>query len=133
MNEIHITPNAIIAVECNNPKYTVGVGVEDNWQTISYSMGEITCTTFPCEWTNVYGNDVFVAESQNIKELATIRMGYNPDILTALNATEVRIYRNGDTKEENAFTVYGSADNIKLQNKMLEFKVRRLAVKPSGD
>lgn len=133
MNEIHITPNSIIAVEYNNPDYSDEIGTVEKWEPVIYKMGSITCTTFPCEWTNAYGKDVFIAESENINELATIRMGFNPDVLAALLNTQVRLYRNNETKEDEAFTIYGSADNIKLQNQMIEFKVRRLKVKPNGD
>lgn len=81
---------------------------------------------FPCEWRSVFGADVLAAEAQGIRALATVRMGFNPDLYEALQFGRVRIYRNGEESTERAFEVYGSPDNIEQRNLQLEFRVRRI-------
>ena len=130
MKQISIHPNVIIAVKCNNTKYVVGKGAVSEFVPITYTMGKLECTTFPVQWVNAYGKDMLIAQSENISELATIRMGYHPELYEALCSTEVQVFRN---EEVDPFVVHGSVDNIFMRNQILEFKVKRLVVKPNGD
>lgn len=81
---------------------------------------------FPCEWRSAFGGDVLTAEAQGIRDLATVRMGFNPNLYEALQFGRVRIYRNGEGNPERTFEVYGSPDNVEQRNLQLEFRVRRI-------
>ncbi|WMJ23459.1 hypothetical protein RBG61_01975 [Paludicola sp. MB14-C6] len=126
----HLSLNTGVKFSYLDSSYKKGVGSVDEWVEFTYKMGESTHFIFPAEWTNAFGNDVFQAESLKIRELATVRMGYNPDLFKILNTKKVKIWRNNETGDKNAFTVYGPSDNVKMRDQMLEFKVQRLEVKP---
>ena len=121
---LKITPNCMIRVERKNSIYTPGEETKERWEPITYSMGDAALSAFPCEWKNAFGDEIIVAEEKRLRELATIRMGFNPDLWEAINSAEVRIFCNGD--EKNAYAVYGSADNVGMRNQQLEFKVKRM-------
>ena len=122
-------PNTSIRVEIENSDYIPGKGEVTQWDVFRFHYAGRELSFFPCEWRNAFGDDLIRAETEQIKFLATVRMGFNPDLLEALNSGKVRIYRNGETDPQKAYTVYGSCDNVGEQAAQLEFKVRREQVK----
>lgn len=125
---LKFTPNTMIRVQYRKTDYTPGKGTTERWEDITYTVCGKCCNQYPCEWSNAFGGDVFAAASQNIKELATIRMGYVPQIFERANEGRVRIFRAGETNVKKTFAVYGQVDNVKMQNRLMEFKVQRLEV-----
>lgn len=120
-------PNARISFEVQQIGYTPGKGTTTDWKPITASLGQTQISVFPCEWTNAFGSDALSAASLNIKQMATVRMGFCPQVYSALTDKEVKIYLNGDM--QRPYKAIGSCDNVKMQNRLLEFKVQRLEVK----
>jgi hypothetical protein len=126
MKLLNFTPNTRIKIKYKDSTYVPGQGSTEEYKTIAFYYGGQKSEYFYCEWKGAFGSDVLEAESNKIKELGTVRMGYNPDVWSALTSKEVKIYRNN---EEMPFTAVGAPDNFEMLNIMLEFKVKRLDVK----
>ena len=124
---LKFTPNARISFEVRQSGYTPGKGATPDWQPIVSNLGQTPISLFPCEWTNAFGSDVLAAASMNIKQMATVRMGFCPQVYNALMNKEVKIYLNGDT--QHYYKAIGNCDNVKMENRLLEFKVQRTEVK----
>ncbi len=122
-------PNTAILVQYENSEYIKGQSSKPKWENVTFLLGTLESDTFYVQWTNAYGSDLVVAQSNNINQLATIRMGYHPKLHEVLNSKKVRIFVNGETDAKKAFTTYGPCDNVHMKNQMLEFKVQRLDVK----
>jgi hypothetical protein len=95
---------------------------------------------FYCEWTGTFGNQVLQNQAIGVIDVATIRIRYNPDVYQALrdknnisiakNAVDIfKLDRFGnstyDRKNINCYMIFGDVDNIKEENRIIEFKVRR--------
>lgn len=120
---ISFKPNTQIEVHAPKSEYIKGEGSQTTYEAITYTLCGNKNPAFYCEWRGSFGADVLTADSMNIKDLATIRMPFNPDIYAALRQKQVKILRAGD---DEPFEVVGSPDNYLMQNRMLEFKVKRM-------
>ena len=126
---ISFRPNTMIRVQWRKNSYTAGEGAGHEWRDVTFSAGGIMRVWFPCEWVNAFGTDVYTAESLNIRGAATVRMGYVPELFEVLSHERVRIFRNGETDPRRAYATVGQPDNVRMENRMLEFKVQQLEVK----
>lgn len=124
---LKFTPNARISFEARQDGYTPGKGATIDWQPVVADLGQTPVSLFPCEWTNAFGSDALAAASMNINQMATVRMGFCPQVYSALMDKEVKIYLNGDARRP--YKAVGNCDNVKMENRLLEFKVQRAEVK----
>lgn len=123
---VSIKPNIQIKIAKESSTYIPGKGTTVTEKCVTNNIFGSESDIFYCEWRGNFGSDVMLAEAQNIKDLSTIRMNYHPDVYFALQDETVKIYRN---EEPAPFTVYGAVDNINLENRILEFKVKRIVAK----
>lgn len=126
---LEIKNNIGIRFQYFSSLYVKGKGSTPKWLDFTYLMGDKEQNIFPAQWRNAFGGELIQAESLNIKQLATIRMGFNPQLYEILKTKQVRIFQNNETDETKAFSLYGSCDNVYMADKVLEFKVHRLEVK----
>lgn len=101
----------------------------------SIFMGQ-EVTIFYCEWTGTFGNQVYENQAIGAIDVATIRIRYNPDIYQVLQTkNNIAIAKNAmdifkseiyDRTNINYYQIFGDIDNIKNENRIIEFKVKRL-------
>ena len=112
-------------------EYVSGQGNTTTWNKITSGDFE----TFYCEWKGTFGDRVFSAQSLGVNDSATLRMVYNPTIYEKLKTERVIIIKNADVtaiadnepdkNNPNVYEIWGGVDNVKEENRYLEFKVRR--------
>ena len=90
--------------------------------------------TYFCEWLNLYGTEYIIAQQKNVEYSAKIRMVYNPFLYAILQKKNIYISKNAenifkenrpDKNNINCFVIFGTVENIREQNRIMEFKVRR--------
>ena len=124
-------PNTPIKFYTKESAYVPGKGNTTVWAELD-SDGY---TTFYGEWKGTYGDRALSAESLGIKESATIRTFYNPNIYKKLKSVQVIVLKNADNtafingspnkNNPNLYELWGGVDNVLEENKHMEFKVRR--------
>ena len=122
MTIINFKPNTQIRICEPVTEYVKGKNPIKTVVPITYTLGDDTNELFYCEWRGSFGADLLTADSMNIKDLATVRMPYNPDVFEALRSKQVIIYQAGI---DDPYEVVGSPDNYLMQNRMIEFKVKQ--------
>ncbi len=111
--------------------YVAGQGATSTWELVASG----TYNTFYCEWTGTYGDRAISAEALGVKDSATVRTFYNPDVYEKLKREQVVVIKNTDStaivggvpdkKNHNVYELWGGVDNVKEENQYLEFRVRR--------
>jgi hypothetical protein len=108
--------------------------METKFELITNNFLGKTIENFFCEWLNIYGTEYIIAQQKNVEYNAKIRMVYNPFLYTILKKKYIYIAKNGenifkddrpDKNNTNCFVIFGTVENIREQNKIMEFKVRR--------
>lgn len=128
---IKFNPNTPIKYYSKETTYVTGKGNVTTWQEI-VSDGY---NTFYGEWRGTFGDRALSAEALGVKESATIRTFYNPNVYEKLRSVKVIVVKNGDTKalvsgapnkaNVNVYELWGGVDNVLEENKYMEFRVRR--------
>jgi hypothetical protein len=111
--------------------YTAGSGATRSWELIE--SGDYD--TFYGEWKGTYGDRALAAESLGVKDSATVRTFYNPDIYEKLRSCRVIVVKNADSDavsagvpdrtNPNVYELWGGVDNVMEENQFMEFRVRR--------
>lgn len=112
--------------------YVPGQGVTKTWKLLKSGRYD----TFFCEWIGMYGDRALSAEALGIKDSATIRTFFNPTIYDKLRTERVIIVKNADTKaikedgtpdknNHNVYELWGGVDNVREENRFMEFRARR--------
>lgn len=118
--------------------YVVGTGYTTEWQEIKSKiiLGGVECSAnvFWCDWQSAFGKHVLDAQAVGVSEMATVRMTFIPDLYDALrgsriviakNVTDIMVESIPNKDNVDAYEVFGGVDNVKEENKLMEFKVRR--------
>jgi len=90
---------------------------------------DITTDCFYCEWRNSFGAQAIQQQADGIQDPARVRLPFVQAVYDALRKKQVRVYKHGLTDAEHTFELTSSVDNYAEENKMLEFQVKRRAVK----
>jgi len=111
--------------------YVPGQGATKTWVLVK--SGDYD--TFYCEWTGTFGDRAISAEALGVKDSATVRTFFNPTVYAKLRSVRVVVVKNADAtaiiKDEpdknnpNVYELWGGVDNVKEENRYLEFRVRR--------
>lgn len=118
--------NVKIIIEAKITKYVPGKGYVSVIEPVKIKIGDIESDSFYCTWINTYGEQVIKNTQAQIKDMATIRMPYHPDVYNAIQLIGAKIHKNGVKNDKYSYEVYGSVDNYREQNRILEFKVQRI-------
>ena len=129
MVKLSICPNTPIRLERKDTQYLPGSGSQERWIPITRTSQGVESAGFLAQWKGAFGADMASAAAQNIRQMATVRMAYHPEVWKALRYGEVRVYLEEEGEKANPFLVYGDADNMNMENQIIEFKVHRLEVK----
>ena len=108
--------------------YIPGQGNTTSWQ-------EIIINNLYCEWKGIFGDRAMSAQALGVKDSATIRMFYHPNIYAKLKSVQVIVVKNADAtaivnaepnmNNPNVYEIWGGVDNVLEQNQFMEFRVRR--------
>ena len=128
---LKFNPNTPIQFYTKETVYVPGQGNTTSWVPIT--SGEFD--TFYCEWKGTYGDRAISAEALGIKDSATIRAFYNPNIYEKIRRVQTIVVKNSDStafvdgepnkNNPNLYELWGGVDNVKEENQYIEFKVRR--------
>lgn len=128
---LKFNPTTPLKLYAKTTSYTSGQGEATSWALIASG----TISTFFCEWLGSYGDRALSAEALGVKDSATVRTFYNPDIYTKLRTVQVVVLKNADTtgivagvpdkNNPNVYELWGGVDNVKEENQFMEFRVRR--------
>ena len=128
---MRFNPNTPIKFYAQATAYVPGQGNTTSWQAIA--SGSIN--TYWCEWTGSFGDRAMSAQALGVKDSASIRMVYNPDVYAKLRTVKVVIVKNADAaavvagvidkNNPNVYELWGGVDNAKEVNQFMEFRVRR--------
>lgn len=112
-------------------EYTPGQGATKTWEIIQ--SGEYN--VFYCEWTGTFGDRAMTASAIGVNDSATVRTFFNPVIYEKLRTEKVIIAKNidpyalkdgvPDKNNPNVYELWGGPDNVREENRFLEFRVRR--------
>lgn len=119
--------------------YDSGQGVTKTWTLYKSELSDGSkMSVFFCEWTGSYGEIKFAAQAQGVSDSARVRMPFIPELYAELKSQKVLIAKNADTNviddnapdaaNANAYRVWGSVDNIREENILMEFNVMRYEV-----
>lgn len=130
-NPLKFNPNTPIKIYIKTTEYIPGQGNATVWQEIT-SDGY---TVFYCQWQTTYGDRAIAAESLGVKESATVRTFFNPNIANKIAREQTLIvknlddtaFKNGEPDKNcpNLFELWGGVDNVMEENQFMEFRVRR--------
>lgn len=111
--------------------YVPGQGNTTVWTVIKSSNFD----TFWAEWTGSFGDRAMSAQALGVKDSASIRMVYNPDVYAKLRTEKVVIIKHADASaivggvpnknNPNVYELWGGVDNVKEERQFMEFRVRR--------
>ena len=127
---IKFNPTTPIKLYTKETTYIPGQGNTTTWQELDSDGYKV----FYCEWRGSFGDRALSAEALGIKDSATIRTFYNPNIYNKLRAVQVIVAKNGadilkdgqpDKNNPDCYELWGGVDNVKEENQFLEFRVRR--------
>ena len=130
-NPLKFQPTTPIKFYTKEITYVPGQGNTTVWQELN-SDGY---TVFYCEWRTIYGDRALTAETLGVKESATIRTFYNPNIYNKITRVQAIIVKNldetafingvPDKNNPNLYELWGGVDNVLEENQFMEFRVRR--------
>lgn len=125
---LKFNPNTPIKFYAKETVYVPGQGNTTIWQVV------ISNSLF-CEWRGSFGDRALSAEALGVKDSATIRSFYHPDIHLKLRSEQVIVVKNADTtafidgvpnkNNPNVYELWGGVDNVLEENQYMEFRVRR--------
>ena len=127
---IKFNPTTPIKLYTKETTYIPGQGNTTTWQELDSDGYKV----FYCEWRGSFGDRALSAEALGIKDSATIRAFYNPNIYNKLRAVQVTVAKNGadilkdgqpDKNNPDCYELWDGVDNVKEDNQFLEFRVRR--------
>ena len=119
--------------------YTSGKGNVVTWSKFESPLSPTEqVSVFFCEWTGSYGEMKLSAQAQGVNESARVRLPFVPALYEKLREVKVIIAKKDDANVikngapvascPNAFVVWGGVDNIREENQLMEFNVRRYEV-----
>lgn len=130
-NTLRFNPTTPIKLYAQTAQYVPGQGNTTAWQLISSGA----FNTYYCEWTGSFGDRAMSAQALGVNDSATIRMTFNPEVYSKLRTVKVVVVKNADAaaivngkpdkNNPNVYELWGGVDNVKEENRFLEFKVRR--------
>lgn len=125
---LKFNPNTPIKFYAKETVYVPGQGNTTIWQVV------ISNSLF-CEWRGSFGDRALSAEALGVKDSATIRSFYHPDIYAKLRSEQVIVVKNADAtafidgvpnkNNPNVYELWGGVDNVLEENQYMEFRVRR--------
>lgn len=128
---LSFNPTTPIKIYTKETSYVPGKGNITTWEEINSDGYDV----FYCEWKTMYGERALTAETLGIKQSATIKTFYNPNIYNKLMTVGAIVIKNADAlafvddkpnkNNPNVYELWGGIDNIAEQNQFMEFRVRR--------
>lgn len=128
---LKFNPNTPVKFYTKETAYVPGQGNTTTWQEIDSDGYKV----FYCEWRGSFGDRAMSAEALGVKDSATVRTFYNPNVYAKLKTVRVIVIKNADTtaiaegtpdkNNPNCYELWGGVDNIKEENQFMEFRVRR--------
>lgn len=128
---LKFNPNTPIRFYYKETIYVPGKGNNTTWKELESDGFD----TFYCEWKGTYGDRALSAEALGVKESATVRTFFNPNIYEKLRSVQVIVIKNADTtaviegvpnkNNPNLYEIWGGVDNVLEENRYMEFRVRR--------
>lgn len=136
-----MTPTVPVIFFYKERHYKSGsIGVKTEWKRYVCRIDNIDLDVFWVDWHGSYGSQQIQAMSQSVYDLCTVRMDYHPGIYQLLRTREVIIIKNAASDaigkdgtpvltNPDVYTLWGAADNIHEERRLMEFKVRRFEAK----
>lgn len=128
---LKFNPNTPIKCYAKETGYVSGKGNTTTWQLLTSDGYD----TFYCEWKGTFGDRAMSAQALGVKDSATIRTFYNPNVYKKLRSVQVVIIKNADNtcivngmpdkNNPNVYELWGGVDNVLEENQFMEFRVRR--------
>ena len=128
---LKFNPTTPIKFYTKETTYIPGKGNVTEWKELVSDE----YNTFYCEWRTMYGDTALTAETLGIKESATAKTFFNPNIYEKIRRVQTIVVKNADNtafkngepdkKNPNVYELWGGVDNILEQNLHMEFRVRR--------
>mgnify|MGYP000229971110 CR=1 FL=1 len=125
---LKFNPNTPVNFYSKETIYTPGEGSTAAWK-------EVIKKPLYCEWRGTFGDRALSAEALGVKDSATVRTFYHPEVYEKLRSVQVIIVRNRDDtafldgepdkNNPNVFELWGGVDNVKEENHHMVFRVRR--------
>lgn len=113
--------------------YIPGKGNTTTWK-------RVLSTSLFCEWRSSYGERALAAQAVGVKDSATVRTFYHPDLHQKLQQQQVLLVKYGgelpltksnepDVASPHIYELWGGVDNKAEENQYMEFNVRRYEAK----
>lgn len=128
---IKINPTTPVKLYTKETTYISGQGNTTAWMELNSDGYSV----FYGEWRTMYGDRAISAEALGIKDSATFRTFYNPNIYNKLRTVQVIVIKNADDSaivegvpdknNPNCYELWGGVDNVLEKNQYMEFRVRR--------
>jgi|LSQX01.3.fsa_nt_gb hypothetical protein len=123
---LKFNPTTPVRYYVKKSKYIPGKGQESRWEDLGVLYAE---------WRGTHGDRSTSAQALGVRESATVRTFYHPEIHAALESAEVVVVKNNDQatlrggapdkNNANAYELWGGVDNVEEANQCMEFMVRR--------
>lgn len=131
ITEIRFNPTTPVKFYAKESEYVPGEGQTTTWKLVTSWVYD----TFYCEWQGTFGDRALSAEALGIKDSATVRTFYNPAVYAKLRTVQVVVIKNADAtaivdgepdkNNPNVYELWGGVDNVREENRFIEFRVRR--------
>lgn len=128
---LKFNPTTPVKIYTKKVEYIQGQGNTTTWEELDSDGYNV----FYCEWRMMYGDRALTAEGLGVKESATVKTFYNPNIYNAIRKSQTLIIKNIDETafkdgkpvrdNPNLYELWGGVDNILEENRYMEFRVRR--------
>lgn len=115
------------------PKYLADVGVVVSEEPVKSKVGLLTngkvlyTDIFYADATNINTSQNIAQKQNNIVQSIRMTMPFVPEVAEAFDKYNIKIYLNG--KKNQAYSLINGSKNTNLQNKRLEFEIRKVEVK----
>lgn len=126
---MNILTNFPIIMYQKNTFIDLDKNINIKYNIIKNDFGGFDSNIYTCEWVNIYGYEKFLAKAYNVELTAKIRMYYNPNLYNLIENFEIYIMKfknepNGFNLK-NSFITNSNIDNIREENRLMEFTVKR--------
>ncbi len=128
---LKFNPTTPVKFYAKETAYVPGQGQTDTWALVTSGIYD----TFYCEWTGTFGERALRAQALGVSDSATVRTFYSPAVYAKLRTEQVVVVKNADEtaivdgvpdkNNPNVYELWGGADNVKEDNRFIEFRVRR--------
>ena len=128
---LKFNPTTPVKFYAKTTEYIPGQGQSTTWTLVTSGAYD----TFYCEWTGTFGERALRAQALGVSDSATVRTFYSPAVYAKLRTEQVVVIKNGDAtaivdgvpdkNNPNVYELWGGADNVKEDNRFIEFRVRR--------